>query len=64
MNAPVTSLLGRRADVMRHQPGQRQRDQREATDTRTEIERWLGHPPRNRSANKTAAPLGDMANKL
>jgi hypothetical protein len=27
-----------------------ERDQREAADTRTEAQRWLGDPPRERSA--------------
>jgi hypothetical protein len=34
----------------------RERDQREATDTRSEIERWLGDPPRDRSALANNTP--------
>ena len=35
-----------------------EREQREAADTRTEVQRWLGDPPADRSAlaHKTARP--------
>ena len=35
-------------DILRSR--EQEREQREASDDRTDVQRWLGDPPRNRSA--------------
>jgi hypothetical protein len=60
--ATLLGLGGRhRIDPDTLRSREQEREQREASDTRTDVQRWLGDPPPNRSALARTGTAGETA---